>query len=426
MKERFLHFIWQYKYFSAQELWTTSGESVNILHPGFYNTDSGPDFSESVVLIGGIKWYGSVEIHVNSSDWHRHNHSQDDAYENVILHVVWNDDTPIRRKDGSFLPTLQLRERVDLKLYHRYEELLMSLAHVPCYSSMNGVTLLTRISMTGNVVTERLKRKAAVVRDIWLKNTGDWEQTLFRILAKNFGFKLNNNAFERLAEGIPFKVLQKHASSLFQLEALLYGQAGLLNKKFKDEYPRKLKKEYIFLSHKYNLKESMMTGAEWKFMRMRPANFPTLRIAQLAAIINKTPSLFTDIMEATKETDVERLFKAPLSEYWEHHYYFDKPSERKMTGIGGESIFNILINTVAPILVCYGLERDDDRYMERAVSLLEKTPAENNRIIRVWRDMQISISNAFESQAYIELFNNYCKNRRCLDCKIGEAILKPY
>lgn len=425
MKERFLHFIWQYRYFSAERLFTSGGEEVNILFPGYYNTDSGPDFSEAIIIIGGMKWYGSLEIHVNSSDWIKHRHQEDEAYDNVVLHVVWADDSPVRRRDGTLLPTIELQGRVDQSLYEKYEDLLCSLSQVPCCNSLLSVDLLTRISMTGNVVTERLKRKAQEVQLVLQDSRGDWEQTLYKVMAGNFGFKLNNHAFERLAEKLPFRILQKHASNVFQLEALIFGQAGLLERKFKDEYPRKLRAEYDFLSHKYNLKESILSSSEWKFMRMRPANFPTLRMAQLAAIINKTPALFSHIIEARNEKDVELLFRVKFSSYWEQHYYFDKPSQRKITGIGDGSIFNILVNTIAPLLVCYSQEKGDDRYIERAVSLLEKTPAENNRIIKLWRELQISVSNAFESQAYIELFNNYCKKKRCLDCKIGTALLKP-
>lgn len=397
-----------------------------ILHQGTLNTDAGPDFINARIRIGSLEWFGNIEIHIRSSDWQLHHHHHDEAYNNVILHVTWTDDEPVRRDNGSRLPTLVLKDRIPEKLILKYSSMVHNNEIIPCVSHLPSVTHLKKISMIDRAVVERLDSKISNLMSLIQRNKGDWQESAYQLFARNFGFKLNAEPFQRLAFAVPLKTLLWHRENLFQIEALLFGQAGLLEKEFADDYPNDLKKEYRFLGKKFSIDQSRLNGSEWKFLRIRPANFPTLRLAEFAALIYSCPVFFTSITEFTSVKEIYGIFEnSKVSSYWTEHYLFDKKSDKKVkVSVGSDSINNIIINTVVPYLYFLGKERDQELYVDRALDFLEQINAEDNRITRMWRESGLEIGSAYDSQGAIELFNNYCMKKNCLDCEIGADILR--
>lgn len=424
MTESFLHYLWQFQYFDKKELNTTSGDVVQVLHPGMRNPHAGPDFSDARIKIGPLEWRGSVEIHLAASGWMDHHHGDDAAYEKVVLHVVWENDKPIVRSDGSAMPTLELKHRVDVSLWNKFKELLVSSDSIPCSSSWSRVNEVVKLSMLDKVLAQRLEAKAAIVLSILDKNQNDWEETAYQLLCKNFGFKVNTDSFLRLAETIPFKVLRKHINNTTQVEALLFGQAGFLQKVAQDEYSNLLKREYTLLGAKYNLENKQLHQSQWRFLRLRPANFPTIRLAQLAAVLIQNQNIFSSIIDTVSYDALYKRLAVQQSAYWQTHYQFGKPVER-VPHLGKSSVQNLIINTAIPVLVAYGIRQDDPQYMERALDWLQHLPAEQNTITRQWSALDLTIKTAFDSQALIELYNAYCLKRRCLDCTIGTSLVKP-
>lgn len=422
MNEAFLHYIWQYQYFDKTDFQTTAGEPISIIQPGFKNTNAGPDFLNAKIKIGEVVWIGHVEIHINSSEWIDHRHHVDAAYENVILHVVWRENQSIRQKDNSPLPTAELKSRVSEDLILRYRKLINQPESIPCSHQLPGVQEIIKIGMMEKALIERLENKSTLVRELLTKNGNDWEQTTFHLLCRNFGFKINAPAFDRLAEVMPYKVLLKHHQVL-QVEALLFGQAGFLDDTKSDEYFRLLKREYDMLGKKYELNDRRMNKSQWKFLRLRPANFPTIRIAQLAALVLSQKNMFSKIVDATSYKDLLEMFSVSQSDYWQTHYRFDYETDQKIAALGESSIDNVLINTAIPLMVAYGKIKDEQAYVDRAVKLLQQIPGEDNAITKRWTSQNLMASSAADSQGGIELFNNYCMKRRCLDCNIGFSIL---
>ena len=425
MSESFLHYIWQCQYFNKEALATSAGEEIRVFKAGILNTDAGPDFSEAKIRIGNIEWAGNVEIHINSSDWISHKHNQDNAYENVILHVVWNNDKEIVRKDGSSIPTVELKEIVEDSLIRGFKKLINSPHSIPCSQSFSQIDSITRLSMLDKALMQRLETKAEVVSELVSRNKGDWEETFYQTLARNFGFKVNADPFFQLAKSLPYKIIQKQSSNLHQIEALLFGQAGMLETKTKDEYHSLIYREYQLLKVKYSLATSRLNAAQWKFLRLRPANFPTLRIAQFAALLFSQKNIFSKILELDSYQSLKMILEVAQSEYWQIHYRFGKKALEKVPCLGESSFQNILINSVVPFFVAYGKAKDDTSYLDRAMSFLEHIPAEKNKITRAWGELGISVKTSFDSQALIEQYNNFCQKRQCLNCAIGASLLKP-
>jgi hypothetical protein len=427
MQESFLHFIWQFQYFSKKDLTTTDGESINIVSPGVLNKDAGPDFSNTKILIGKVRWFGHTEIHIHSSDWEKHFHDEDPAYENVVLHVVWKNDHPVIRKDGTLIPTLELKDRVDQYLILNWKKLVSTENEIPCAHQILTVKELVRFSMMDKVLFERLQKKANVVLQRLKDNENDWEETTFQLLAANFGFKINSDSFFDLSKSLPLKIILKHQENLFQIESLLFGQAGLLdnapNDQDTDDYLLLLKKEFEFLKHKYHLK-TFLQQHHWKFLRMRPANFPTIRIAQFSMLLHRTGALFSYIKDMEDPNDIIPKLNIKQSPYWCTHYHFNNTSNSKIPGLGRSSVENILINTIVPILAAYGMARQEQIYIDRSIELLQELPSEENKIIKYWKFAEIKAKNAFDSQALIELFNNYCQQKKCLECNIGTTLIR--
>lgn len=424
VNESFLHYIWQFQYFDKKELKTTLGEEIVVLKTGLLNSDSGPDFGQSSLKINAIKGAGSVEVHIKSSGWYDHHHERDAAYENVILHVVWEDDKPVYRQDGTLLPTLVLRDRVDASMIHQYQKLISRAGGVACADSLSRVKEITRFSMIDRALMQRLETKAEIVKAMLTESKGDWEETTYHLLARNFGFKVNSDPFLQLARSLPYRIIRKHTDQPLQVEALLFGQAGFLVAKSKDEYLTALFNEYHFLAKKYSL-QSSVHPAQWKFMRLRPVNFPTVRIAQFASLLTSQKSIFSRFLEATSAAALLKILQVTQSSYWKNHFRFSKKAKGEVPGLGEASQYNLVINTVAPLLVAYGKETDDSRHVEQAATLLQHIPAEENRITRQWKETGMVAKNAFDSQGLIELHTNFCQRRLCLSCSIGSFLLKP-
>ena len=425
MNEDVLSFLWKFQYFERQNLQTETGENLQVLAVGQRNGDAGPDFMNARVLIDGLEWVGNVEIHVKTSDWQRHAHTHDHAYDSVILHVVWENDALINRPDGTLLPTFALKNRVQPHFLTKYYALIQSSAVIPCAAQFADVADLSKISMLDRALTQRLERKVVFVNELWARNQQDWEETAYQLLAHNFGFKINSEPFLQLAQGLPFKILQKHRDNLTQLEALLLGQAGWLeNSDVSDEYVETLRREYAFLAAKYDLKPQQMQAHEWKMLRLRPANFPAVRLAQLAALVQAQPSLFSLFINVANAADLIKTLQIKQSNYWQKHYLIGKEATGKVATLGRSSAENILINTVVSLLVAYSQAKDNRDWLDKALNLLENLPAEQNHITDIWKDLGLPIKSSFDSQAAIELYNQFCTPKKCLQCNIGVALVR--
>lgn len=425
MNEDFLSFVWRYQYFDRVNLCSQSGEQVQILRVGQLNTDAGPDFADARILLDGIEWAGSVELHVKSSDWDAHQHPTDAAYESVILHVVWEDDRPVQRQDGTLIPALVLNSRVKAAVRERYTLLMDSKAEIPCAPQFREVPRLPKIAMLDRVLLERLETKAARVTELWERNNRDWEETAYQWLAQHFGFKLNTPAFLRLAQHVPLKVLQKHRNSGLQTEAILFGTAGLIPETSEDAYVKNLRKEYQFLAAKYDLLPRQMGTHEWKFLRLRPAGFPTVRLAQWAVLLQREAGLFASLTSLEDATSLRQMFRVSQSEYWKKHYQFGKESASEVPDLGKDAADLLIINAAVPLLVAYARQRDQATYLDRAVRWLEQLPAEKNHITRTWAGLGMRVTTAFDSQALIEWHNQYCVQKCCLQCSVGAALVRP-
>lgn len=422
MTEEFLHYIWKFKLFNHQDLQTTSGETIEILKSGTHNFDSGPDFFNAQLKLGNTLWAGNVEIHIAASDWEKHAHQHDKAYDNIVLHVVFNADKLITRTSGEIITTLELKNRIPEKLYQNYLAFNGSKDWIPCEKQIADAPSFVINSALDKLLLERLERKAISISNSLKLNNNNWEETFYQHLARNFGFKVNAEPFELLAKSLPSLFLGKHKSSLLQIEALLFGQAGLLEQHFNDSYLQALQNEYVFLKHK--LKLQAIDAHLWKFLRLRPVNFPTIRIAQFANLVFNSSHFFSKVIEINKYSDLKKLMDVDVSEYWQTHYVFDKASKSKTKHLGDEAINNIVINTVVPFLFVYGKQKNDEKYCERALQFLEQTPGENNSIINKWEGLKIPVKTAYSTQALLQLKNEYCNFKKCLNCSVGNYLLK--
>jgi len=420
MKEDFLHFIWKYKLFQSDSLFTEEGESVQIVNPGRHNTNAGPDFFDARIRIGDTLWAGNIEIHLRASDWNRHGHQNDPVYRNTILHVVSVSDIQVFNDLGSCMPVLVIRWPKWIE--NNYEMLIKSQDWIGCASLLYQVDPFRIKFFLNGIVIERLKQKIETISKVLTENKDDWGETFYCMLARNFGLKENALPFEMVARSLPQSVLARHHDSLFQIEALLFGQAGLLGEElFGDEYYLELRKEYRFLAVKYGLKP--IEGHLWKFMRMHPGNFPTIRLAQFAMLIHHSKGLFSAVIEANNLEDLQQLFMVKASDYWDNHYSFNKPSVNRKKVFGDQIFSLIVINVVVPFYFLYGESQNKLFLKDSALDILEQMPAENNSAIIRWARAGIVAENALESQALLQLQRNYCEPRKCLDCTIGHKII---
>lgn len=424
MKEEFLHYVWKYGLFHTGRLKDEEGNPVEIIHPGHYNHDAGPDFFNARIRINGTEWAGNVEIHVKASDYIAHGHNRNHAFDNVILHVVFENDKRVRNARGQEVLTVNIE--FDDSVYERYISLVNNPVTIACQDEIRSIDRFLIRHWLHSLLVERLTGKSLVIGKILYATGNDWEETFYRILCRYFGFRVNTEPFEMLASAIPFKIIRKHLDNRFQVESLLFGSAGMLEEglfrdAINDGYYLNLIKEYRILSAKYSLKP--IHGWLWKFSKLRPVNFPTIRISQLSAMLAVTGGLFSKVIEAGSTGDLRSCFEVSASEYWEDHYVFGKES-RKIKKRTGETAADILlINSVIPVLFSYGLLHDSPFITERALAFLEDIGPEDNRIIREWKESGVEAGSAFDSQALLGLRNEYCSKRRCLNCRIGSKII---
>lgn len=416
MNEQLLQYLWQFQHYNSYSLFTTQGEPVQVIHPGAHNTQQGPDFLNAKIKIGNTTWAGSVEIHLKSSDWQKHQHQGDKNYQNVVLHVVYEHDSP----EGA-LPVLELKERISFTMLGRYQELMGTGQFIPCERMIHEAPRITLEAMKQRVIAERLTRKAARIGEYLEQSRQHWEEAFWWLLARNFGIKTNAEAFEALAKSVPLHLLAKHKNQLHQLEALLLGQAGLLTGTFSDAYPVMLQKEYQFLQKKYRLQPIALPV---HFLRMRPGNFPTVRLAQLAVLIHGSAHLFSKIIEEPVLSKVKSWFSVQANDFWHYHYKLTEASGFKQKKIGSFMIDNIIVNTLVPMLFSYGLAHQNQPLKDRALQWLEEIKAESNAITKGFQNLGLKNRSAYDSQALLELKNNYCNEKKCLQCSIGNSLLK--
>ena len=419
MKESILHYVWQYKLFNTHELRTTDGEAVSVIDVGQHNTDAGPDFFNAKIRIGETLWAGNIEIHVLSSDWKRHGHHFNKAYDNVILHVVAVADTEVIRCDGEKISQLILN--FSPKIEENYDSLLAQKKWIACADRISSIPRIFVQSWKVALLTERLNSKVEAIEYLLEENNQHWEEAFYITIARNFGFGINSQAFEALAKSLPLSILAKHKNELFQIEALLLGQANLLSDEINDAYFSQLNKEYQFLQSKYQL--TPISAVQWKFLRLRPDNFPHIKIAQFAALIHHSSKLFSKIIENPEIEYLQSLFGCQPSEYWHTHYRFGKKSNQKMKTLGALSVNGILINSVIPYLFCYAQHQGHQELKDTALQLLEQIPSERNSIIVKWEELGLKSTSAYDSQAFIQLKKEYCDEKKCLRCRIGHKVM---
>lgn len=421
MTEDYLQHAWLFLNFNTNNLLTADNEKIKIVDKGVLNYDSGPDFLNAKIEIDGTLWVGHVEVHVKSSMWNQHKHQFDPAYNNVILHIVLEDDVEILNQNGEAIPVLELKNRIREEHYQKYFDYISLAAVYPCSGQLEQVSSIKISSWFNRLAFERMMLKVDQIVLNLERLNNDWDHLMYLYLARALGMKVNQDAMEQLVLKTPFRVVQKESFSLFSLEALFFGQSGLL-KNQTDSFAKELSEEYFYLKQKYNLQA--MEGVEWKFSRMRPANFPTLRIAQLAAIFNQYNNLFALIRDKEDISVIKKVLSPHVSYYWLQHYKFGEES-LKITGAIGERLKNsIVINVIIPVTIAYGKYIDDISYIEYGMELLEKIEFEQNKKTRFWEKVDGVPKNALGSQAAIRLLDQYCLNKKCLSCSIGIDILK--
>lgn len=419
MTEKLLQFIWKHRYFNQQGLTLISGEPLTIEYPGDENNNQGPDFNQARIRINDICWVGSVELHLLSSGWDKHGHAADENYRNVILHVVWEQDPMI--VTGN-IPQLELCQRVPGIMLNTYSGWMNHHVFVPCERSLPQMETENWNRWKNSLLLKRFTRKMAPIVNSLRLNHFHWEEQLWWMMAGNFGMTVNTAAFESIARSIPFTILAKHRQQRIQLEALLFGQANLLEGNFRESYPLMLKKEFYFLKRKYGLKNVF---EQVHFLRMRPDNFPTIRLSQLAALCAAGSNLFARILQCNLLSELRKNFQLPANEYWFRHYVFDKESGFKEKVLGRRMSENIIINSVIPLLYTYGMIHPDKSMQQKSLSWIQEIRAEQNEILARWKELGIKIKSAAESQALLELKKEYCQRKRCLECEVGKFLLLP-
>ncbi|MVN77298.1 DUF2851 family protein [Hymenobacter sp. HMF4947] len=427
MREDFLHYVWQHQYFDKADLRTTGGEEIQVLRPGQRNADAGPDFLNARLRLGEVEWNGAVEIHLRASDWQRHQHQVDAKYDQVVLHVVYQHDAEVHRTNGSLIAALPLAARLAPDLLGRYEALMQAppAAALPCAPLLSQVPQLVRILMTERVLLERVEYKADALAELHRHLGQDWEATAYNALAAAFGFQKNSEPLARLAKAVPLSVVRRHRHDQRQLEALLFGQAGMLvenEETTADDYLRDRRQEHEFLQHKYGLGAAALAAHEWNYLRLRPANFPAVRLGQLVGLLHRRPSLFNALLTAQNVAALTEFFAgATAPDYWRTHF---RPGRLgKVPALGKSSIDLLITNVVVPLRVAYARHVGEPALVESSVALLGELPAEHNQYTDVYQDLGFEHRTAADSQGLLALHKGYCAPRRCLHCAIGARLV---
>lgn len=424
MKEEFLYYLWKYSLYDKDSLVDNEGHKITVIHPGEYNRDSGPDFFNARVIINGTEWAGNVEIHNLASHFITHGHHRDHSFDNVILHVVSENDRIVHNANGEQLLTVELK--YDRLYFEMYNDLVNNPAVIACQDYFSRIERFLIINWLHSLLVERLQEKSETIMRIFSDTGNDWEETFYRLLTRYFGFRVNTGPFEMLAASIPFRIIRKHSDNRFQVETLLFGTAGMLDEglfreALSDDYYRDLIREFKILSAKYSLEP--MHGWLWKFSRLRPVNFPTVRISQLASLLTVAGGLFSRVLETENIEQMYKLFEATASDYWNEHYLFGKKSKGIQKKTGTQAADILLVNAVIPAIFVYGKLSGKNRICEKAISFLEEIPPERNSIIDDWKQCGLEAASAFETQALIQLREKYCRKRRCISCRIGCKII---
>lgn len=421
MKEDFLHYVWQYKKFDFSNLTTVTGEKLTIINTGQYLQQAGPDFFNAQIIVGNQKWAGNVEIHLKSSDWYLHNHEKDNKYNNVVLHVVWEYDVPIFRKDNSEIVTLALKRYVAMDVINRYLSLTAPKTWIYCENYIKDVEGFVFRNWQERLFFERLQRKAIPIQELLTDTDNDWEAVLFYTLAKSFGLNTNGEAFLKMARSIPFSIIRKESFEVENLEALLFDKVDLLSADAEDFYSKDLQNRSAYMTQKHRLKKSFIEPVQ--FFKHRPDNFPTIRLAQLAMLYHKQHNLFSKIIASQKPGDFYELFDVGVSSYWETHYQFDKVSPKKSKRFSKSFINLLVVNTIVPFQFAFAKSLGKD-VSEQLMQLMETIAPENNIIIEKFSNFGVDAKSAFESQSLLQLKNDYCNHSKCLQCAIGIQLLK--
>ncbi|WP_046758630.1 DUF2851 family protein [Kordia jejudonensis] len=423
VREDFLYYLWEFSKLQLQKLETAQGETIQILSLGTRNMYAGPDFFNAKIHIGNQLWAGNVEMHVNASDWFVHHHEKDKNYDSVILHVVWNYDMDIYRKDNSVVPTLELKKYTELSQTHAYLQLLNSPKKwINCETDFPAVSEFQFSNWIERLYIERLARKASEIETLVKETNYDWEAVLFQLLAKGFGLKLNSEAFLNASKTIDFSIIRKLRSHQISLEAFLFGSFGLLLQEDTQEvYHENLQREFQYIANKFKYQKNPHISIQ--FFRTRPANFPTIRVSQLATLYHREAALFSKLIASISLTEIYSLLQVPTSTFWETHYTFDKSSPKRKKVVSKNFIDVLLINTILPLKYCY------EKYLgkspiESILELLTMIQPEKNTIIQKFAATEISIENALQTQALLELKKNYCDIQKCLQCVTGNALLQ--
>ena len=420
MKEDFLHYLWKFKKFDTLNLKTSNNEEIIIANVGQYLELAGPDFFNAQITIGNQMWAGNVEIHLKSSDWYVHHHERDVAYENVILHVVWEHDTEIYRKNNTEIPVLELKKYVDRDTIANYKSLMSPKAWIFCEKQLADVSPFILKNWQERLFFERLERKSKAIYELLQQTNNDWEAVLFCLLAKNFGLNTNGEIFLKIATSIPFPIIRKEGFEAENLEALLFGNAGLLDVEKEDNYFKDLKFRFYYLLHKYQIEKS--SGNPVQFFKHRPDNFPTIRLSQLANLYHGNQNLFSQISEVTSVKAIYEIFQVSTTSYWQEHYQFDKESPKKKKMLSKSFIDLIVVNTLIPIQFAYAKSRGGE-VVEDLIQLLNEVAPEKNAIMDKFKSFGVHAASAFETQAMLQLKNEYCSKGRCLECAIGMELL---
>ena len=421
MKEYFLHYLWKFKKFDTLNLKTFNGEEIIIINVGQYLELAGPDFFNAQIVIGNQKWAGNVEIHLKSSDWYVHHHERDEAYENVILHVVWEHDTEIFRSNNTEIPVLELKNYIDSATIANYQSLMTPKSWIFCEKQIKEIDEFVFKNWQERLFFERLERKLNPIFELLKQTNNDWEAVLFCLLAKNFGLNTNGEIFLKITQSIPFSIIRKECFEVENLEALLFGNAGLLDVEKEDNYFKDLKFRYFYLLHKYQLEKKVIEPVQ--FFKHRPDNFPTIRLSQLANLYHSRQNLFSKISTSTSVKTVYEIFEISVSNYWENHYQFDKESPKKKKKLSKSFVDLIIINTVIPLQFAYAKNQGKE-ISEDLIQLLSEVAPEKNAILDKFSSFGVKSKNAFETQSLLQLKNEYCNKSRCLECAIGMELLK--
>ena len=421
MKEDFLHYLWKFKKFDISSLKTSNGEDITIVNVGQYLQLAGPDFFNAQITIGNQKWAGNVEIHIKSSDWYIHHHERDEAYDSVILHVVWEHDTEVFRKNNTEIPVLELKNYVSKETLEKYQSLLTPKSWIYCEKQLEAINEFTVNNWKERLFFERLERKSINIQELLVQTNQDWEAVLFCLLAKNFGLNTNGELFLKIAQSIPFSVFRKESFELENIEALLFGKAGLLNIEKEDRYFKNLHTRFNYLEHKFQLEQSVFEPVQ--FFKHRPDNFPTIRLSQLANVYHSQHNLFSKVINANSIESIYDFFRVSVSNYWQNHYQFDKESPKKNKMLSKSFIDLIVINTIIPIQFAYAKSQGKE-ISEDLIRLMQNVAPESNTIIQKFSSFGVKSKNAFDTQSLLQLKNEYCNKSKCLDCAIGIELLK--